>query len=206
MRVAALFGSSWHVVSGPTNANSLALFAMLAPLAAVGSPAYIQLALAVTVLVGVMQWLIGALRLGALANFISPSALHGFTSGAAALIALHALTDLLGIAAPSTHGSAALVAHLARTVGAGAAGGARRRRRSRSRRSLLVRRLLPRWPAMLIGLVGATALAALLNRGGLGTGWGMVAVIGRSRRSGRASRCPRSTCHACPICSASRSR
>src|SRR5580658_1793174 len=48
--IAALFGSSWHVVSGPTNANSLALFATLAPLAAVGSPAYIQLALGVTVL------------------------------------------------------------------------------------------------------------------------------------------------------------
>ena len=43
--VAALFGSSWHVVSGPTNANSLALFATLAPLAAVGSPHYIALAL-----------------------------------------------------------------------------------------------------------------------------------------------------------------
>jgi SulP family sulfate permease len=53
--VAALFGSSWHVVSGPTNSNSLALFAMLAPLAVVGSPAYIQLALAVTILVGLMQ-------------------------------------------------------------------------------------------------------------------------------------------------------
>ena len=53
--IAALFGSSLHVVSGPTNANSLALFATLAPLAIVGSPAYIQLALAVTVMVGVMQ-------------------------------------------------------------------------------------------------------------------------------------------------------
>ena len=59
----------------------------------VGSPAYIQLALAVTVLVGVMQWLIGVLRLGSIANFISPSALRGFTSGAAVLIALHALID-----------------------------------------------------------------------------------------------------------------
>ena len=46
--VAALAGSSWHVMSGPTNANSLALFAMLAPLAIVGSPAYIGLALLVT--------------------------------------------------------------------------------------------------------------------------------------------------------------
>src|SRR6476619_6006761 len=116
--IAALFGSSWHVVSGPTNANSLALFAVLAPLAAVGSPRYIELALAITVLVGLMQWLIGALRLGGVANFISPAALHGFTSGAAALIALHALTDLLGLAAPPAHGTPALLAHLARNFGA----------------------------------------------------------------------------------------
>ena len=53
--VAALFGSSWHVVSGPTNANSLALFATLAPLAVVGSTDYIALALAGTVLVGTMH-------------------------------------------------------------------------------------------------------------------------------------------------------
>ena len=86
--VAALFGSSWHVVSGPTNANSLALVATLAPLALVGSPDYIALALAVTVLVGTMQFLIGALRLGTIANFISPAALRGFMGGAAALIAV----------------------------------------------------------------------------------------------------------------------
>ena len=36
--VAALFGSSWHVVSGPTNMISLALFATLSPLALAGSP------------------------------------------------------------------------------------------------------------------------------------------------------------------------
>ena len=82
--VAALFGSSWHVVSGPTNANSLALVATLAPLALVGSPEYIALALAVTVLVGTMQFLIGALRFGTIANFISPAALRGFMGGAPA--------------------------------------------------------------------------------------------------------------------------
>jgi hypothetical protein len=78
--VAALFGSSLHVMSGPTNANSLALAAALAPLAMVGSAGYIELALAVTVIVGVMQLLIGGLRLGAVANFISPAHLawlHG---------------------------------------------------------------------------------------------------------------------------------
>src|SRR3954468_2690647 len=110
--VAALFGSSWHVVSGPTNANSLALFATLAPLAAVGSPAYIALALAVTVLVGVMQFLIGALRLGMIANFISPAALRGFMGGAAALIALYAIPDLLGLPPPSAHRLGNLAQHL----------------------------------------------------------------------------------------------
>ena len=173
--IAALFGSSWHVVSGPTNANSLALFAMLAPLAAVGSPPYIQLALAVTVLVGVMQWLIGALRLGSIANFISPSALRGFTSGAAALIAVHSLTDLLGLPAPATHGSAALFAHIGAQLGAlrpaalvVAAG--------TLVVVLVLRRVLPRWPCLLIGLVAGTALAAALNGA---PRWGAVAVVGR---------------------------
>ncbi len=98
--VAALFGSSRHVASGPTNANSLALFAMLSPLAVVASPEYIQLALAVTLLVGLMQLALGVLRLGVVASFISPTVLLGFTSGAAALIAIHALKELLGLAIP----------------------------------------------------------------------------------------------------------
>lgn len=95
--IGALFGSSWHVVTGPTNANSLALFAMLAPLATVGSAQYVELALAVTLMVGVIQFLVGILKFGSVANFISPTALLGFTSGAALLIALHALKDALGI-------------------------------------------------------------------------------------------------------------
>ena len=61
--VAALAGSSWHVTSGPTNAISLAILTMLSPMAAAGSPDYIQLVLAATLMVGVMQWLIGAFRL-----------------------------------------------------------------------------------------------------------------------------------------------
>ena len=156
--IAALFGSSWHVMSGPTNANSLALFAMLTPLALAFSPQYIQMALAVTVMVGIMQWLIGVLRLGVLANFISPAVLFGFTSGAALLIAVHALPDLLGLAAAPEHSAAAVLRHVftqfsaiqpqALVVGATTVGAA-----------VLLRRWRPRWPHMLIGLVVATALA-----------------------------------------------
>jgi SulP family sulfate permease len=161
--IAALFGSSWHVMSGPTNANSLALFAMLSPLAIAFSPAYIQLALAVTVMVGLLQWLIGALRLGVLANFISPAVLFGFTSGAALLIAVHALPDLLGLAAAPEHGAGAVLVHVltrlpnaqavALAVGAITLGVA-----------LLLRHFRRNWPYMLIGLVVATALAWLWSQ------------------------------------------
>lgn len=175
--VAALFGSSWHVVSGPTNANSLALFATLAPLAVVGSPRYIALALAVTVLVGAMQFAIGSLRLGGIANFISPAALRGFMGGAAALIALYALPDLLGLPVPSAHRLLALAEHLATRIGsvvpAAVLVGA-----VTIAASLAVRRWRPGWPHLLIGIVTATLLAYALNRWGAGGNAARVAVVG----------------------------
>ncbi len=156
--IAALFGSSWHVMSGPTNANSLALMAMLTPLAAAFSPAYIQMALVVTVMVGLMQWLIGTLRLGTLANFISPAALFGFTSGAAVLIGINALPDLLGLSKASVPGAGALLVHLARELpslqpAALAVGGVT------LLTTLALRRWRPHWPVMLLGLATGTAAA-----------------------------------------------
>jgi sulfate permease, SulP family len=157
--IAALFGSSWHVMSGPTNANSLALFAMLSPLALAFTPAYIQLALAVTLMVGVMQFLIGALRLGSLANFISPAALFGFTSGAAVLIAIYALPEFLGLPPAKERGASSVLMHVATSLGqvdkyallVGA---------TTVLVALAVRYLRPGWPFMLMGLAAATALAA----------------------------------------------
>jgi SulP family sulfate permease len=173
--VAALFGSSWHVVSGPTNANSLALVATLAPLALVGSPEYIALALAVTVLVGTMQFLIGALRLGTIANFISPAALRGFMGGAAALIALYALPDLLGLPAPTAHRLGTLAGHLAanldRVAPAALAVGV-----FTIAASLALKRWVPRSPHMLLGLLAATALAFAIDR--VSGGAQRVAVVG----------------------------
>ncbi|MDO9405315.1 MAG: SulP family inorganic anion transporter [Polaromonas sp.] len=179
--LAALFGSSRHVMSGPTNANSLALFAMLSPLAMAFSPLYIQLALAVTVMVGVLQWLIGALRLGMLANFISPAVLFGFTSGAALLIAVHALPDVLGLAPAAEHSAGAVLAHVVAQVShvnpaALAVAGIT------MAVALLVRRWRRQWPHMLMGLLVATALTWLWSRylaGGLtpSTGLRMVGTI-----------------------------
>lgn len=175
--VAALFGSSRHVMSGPTNANSLALFAVLAPLAAAGSPGYIQLALAVTVLVGVMQWLVGTLRLGSLAHFISPSALFGFTSGAALLIAVHALKDALGLPSPESHGAGALLASLATHLGQVHPGTVLVTLATLGV-ALLVRRLDKRKPYMLAGLAAGALAAVAFNAWAQTRGGTPVPVLG----------------------------
>ena len=95
--VAALFGSSWHLVSGPTAAISIVVFSALAPLAAPGSPQFILLALTLGFLVGAIQLVIGLARLGRLAHHISHSVVVGFTSGAAFLIAASQLKHFFGL-------------------------------------------------------------------------------------------------------------
>ena len=98
--IAALFGSSWHLVSGPTTAASVIMFASLSGVATPGSAEYISLAITLAFMVGVLQLIMGAVRLGALVNFISHSVVVGFTAGAACLIAAKQARDFLGIDIP----------------------------------------------------------------------------------------------------------
>ena len=83
--VAAFFGSSRHLVSGPTTAASVVLFSALSILATPGSPEYVSLALTLTLMVGLFELALGLARMGALVNFISHSVVVGFTAGAAIL-------------------------------------------------------------------------------------------------------------------------
>lgn len=98
--IAALFGSSWHLVSGPTNVISIFVFASISPLAIPGSPQYIQLVLTLTFLAGVFQLAMGLARLGALVNFISHTVVVSFTAGAACLIFAAQLKNFFGIDIP----------------------------------------------------------------------------------------------------------
>ena len=84
--IAALFGSSWHLVSGPTNVISIFLFASLSVLAEPAGAEYVKLALTIAFLAGVMQLAMGLARMGALVNFISHTVVISFTAGAACLI------------------------------------------------------------------------------------------------------------------------
>lgn len=152
--VAALAGSGRLLVSGPSNAASLALAAMLAPLAAAGSPAYLQLALAATLGMGLLQLALGALRLGTLANFVSPSVLLGFTTGAAVLIAWHAARDLATAWPEAAVGAVTLAA------------------------ALIARRWMGAGQHLLLGLIAGGAAAAALHQAGLPT-----EQVGRIARS-----------------------
>ena len=96
--VAALFGSSWHLVSGPTTAISIAVFAAMSPLADPGSPQFISMVLTLTFLVGLFQLILGLARMGVLVNFISHTVVIGFTAGAAVLIAASQVKNFFGIA------------------------------------------------------------------------------------------------------------
>ncbi len=99
--IAALFGSSWHLVSGPTTAASVIMFASLSGIANPGSAEYISLAITLAFMVGVTQLAMGVLRMGALVNFISHSVVVGFTAGAACLIAAKQASNFFGISIPS---------------------------------------------------------------------------------------------------------
>ncbi|MDX1595027.1 MAG: SulP family inorganic anion transporter [Gammaproteobacteria bacterium] len=160
--VAGLFGSSMHLVSGPTTAISIVVFSTLSPLAAPGSAEYVQLALTLAFLAGLIQLALGLGRLGLLTNFVSHSVVVGFTAGAAILIATSQLKNFFGVEIPAgesfLHTWEDFLAQLdAINPSAVAVGG------TALVTTLLVSMWRRTWPAMLIGLVAASLVAALIG-------------------------------------------
>jgi len=159
--MAALFGSSHHLVSGPTTAISVVVFTYLAALAQPFTPHYIQLALAMTFLAGLVQLGLGMAKMGGLINFVSQSVMTGFTVGAALFIALGQIGHLLGLQLPRQsfwRFGQAVWAKLPETnltalaVGACAVAVA-----------VLFRAWYPRLPALLLAMFAASGLGMLLG-------------------------------------------
>ncbi len=168
--VAALFGSSLHLVSGPTAALSIVIFATLSPLAVPGSAAYVQLVITLTFLCGVLMLLMGFARLGFLVNFISHSVVIGFTAGAAVLIAASQLKNFFGVSALS---SASFIETLSRfaqalpqanpyVISVGAVTLAV---------GIAARRYWPKLPHMISAMLAGSVYAAVLQQV-LGNGYG----------------------------------
>ena len=103
--VGALFDSSKQLINGPTNAISIALLSALAPLADPGNPEKLAgLAVLMALLVGLIQTGITLLRLGDLSRYVSQAVVVGFTVGAAVLLVLDQLKNLLGLPAQGQPG------------------------------------------------------------------------------------------------------
>lgn len=98
--IAAFFGSSWQLMSGPTTAASIVLLSSLSIYAEPMTPQYVSLALTLTFMVGVIELGLGLARMGMVVNFISHSVVVGFTTGAAILIASKQLKNFFGVPIP----------------------------------------------------------------------------------------------------------
>lgn len=172
--VAALFGSSLHLISGPTTAISIVVFSAVSHHAAPGSPEFISLVLTITFLAGIYQFAFGLARLGVLVNFVSHTVVIGFTAGAAILIATSQMKNIFGIYIPSGESflhtwvllgekSANTNLYVLLTASITLIS------------ALLVKRFLPKIPNLLIGLIVGSIVAILL--GGVSNGIKLVGEI-----------------------------
>ncbi|MEP0775253.1 MAG: STAS domain-containing protein [Acidobacteriota bacterium] len=173
----ALWGSSRHLSTGPTNAISLLVLSVLSPLAAVGSAQFVAAAGALAILVGIVCLASAVLRLGMLINFASRAVLLGFTAGAGVLIAIGQLRSLLGIDIPrSPYLYRTLVGVAERwqeinpaSVGVGLGTLAV---------VITLQRLAPRTPTALLGLLTAGVVVAVVGAEPL-----RLTVVGEIRRA-----------------------
>ncbi len=173
--VAALFGSSFHLVSGPTTAISIVVFTAVSHHAQPGTPEFISMALTLTFLAGVYQLAFGLARMGSLVNFVSHTVVIGFTAGAAILIATSQMKHILGVYIPKGESflhtwvdiyqevgdiNLYLVAIAVATLVS----------------ALVIKKVLPKAPNLLIGMVVGSLVALLLKDAG-GTGIPLVGEI-----------------------------
>ncbi|MDJ0721160.1 MAG: SulP family inorganic anion transporter [Desulfobacterales bacterium] len=170
--VGSLWGSSAHLITGPTTAVSLVVFSTLSDLAAPGSSAYLELAFFLALMIGFVQIVMGLARLGNLLNFVSHAVLLGFTAGAAVLIAFKQLPGLLGIplekGQPFLVGLFKLLLNVHQTHPATVLLGA-----VTIATILVFKRLRPRWPGTLLAMILVGLLVHLFDLDRQG-----VAVVG----------------------------
>ena len=95
--LAAIFGSSRVMVTGPANAISLTTMALIAPLAVPESDHYVSLVLTLSLLVGIVQIALGFAKVGKLVEKVPHSVILGFTAGAAVLIINSQVGTMLGL-------------------------------------------------------------------------------------------------------------
>lgn len=115
--VYALTGTSRQLAVGPVAMDSLLVASGLAALGTASISEYIGLAILLSLMMGVLQFALGLLRMGFLVNFLSRPVISGFTSAAALIIGLNQLKYLLGVDIARSNQVHLLVADAAQKVG-----------------------------------------------------------------------------------------
>ncbi len=160
--VAALFGSSLHLISGPTAAISIVVMSVASSIGELSPDQYISVVLTITLLAGLMQLGMGMFRMGTMINFISHTVVIGFTAGAAILIAASQFKHLLGVGVANglsfAEGLTQLFGQLAETNLYSLAVGL-----ITLAAALLVRSYNRRWPHLLIGMAVGSLACLLIN-------------------------------------------
>ena len=95
--VYAIFGTSRQLAVGPVAMDSLIVAAGVATLAQIGTDQFVEFAILLALMMGVLQIAFGMFRLGFLVNFLSKPVISGFTSAASLIIGLSQLKNLLGV-------------------------------------------------------------------------------------------------------------
>ena len=96
--VYALMGTSPQLGVGPVAMDSLLVAAGLGALSHSGMDEYIGMAIVLALFMGVLQLVLGILKMGFLVHFLSKPVISGFTSAAALIIGFNQLNHLLGVA------------------------------------------------------------------------------------------------------------
>ncbi len=165
--VAALWGSSPQLQTGPVAIVSLLVFTSLMPLAEPESAEFVELAIILALLVGIFQLALGIFRLGFIMNFVSHAVVTGFSNAAAIIIASTQIPHLLGVeitkhefvfknfveiakALPETHFYTAV-------IGLGSIAFI-----------LIARKIHPLFPGALIAVAVSTMVAGYMNLGDMG--------------------------------------
>jgi SulP family sulfate permease len=95
--IAALYGSSWHTLSGPNTALCIVMAFALAPYASESTPNYIMYAITLTFMAGVIQLAFGLLKLGVIFNYFSYSVRVAIITGVGIIIIVQQVGNFLGL-------------------------------------------------------------------------------------------------------------
>ena len=164
--ISALWGSSYHLIAGPTTTASIVVYAAIAEnMPGAGPEMFISLAITLAFVAGFFQFAMGLARLGNLVNFVSPTVILGFTAGAALLIASGQLKHAVGLSIPGGMSFGANLSALFTQCG-NWQGYSILIASVTIASALLIKKIQSRLPYLLLAMIVASYVAYMLNKEG----------------------------------------